>query len=170
MTLFKISLFAHFQDEVRTLAGGDLFEFGDADGLGDEVRLQHPLGVVFHEGRVLIADTYNHKIKQLDPATRAVRTFAGTGQPGQTDGPNPSFYEPAGLSVAGATLRRRHNTTPSRCRRPRHEEDGTSGFEGSSRPRRGTASAPEGERRVFGPERAGTSRAAARRAGRSGLT
>src|SRR5207247_2493540 len=29
------------KNQVRTLAGGDLFEFGDKDGMGDEVRLQH---------------------------------------------------------------------------------------------------------------------------------
>ena len=30
---------------VKTLVGGDLFEFGDVDGKGDDVRLQHPLGL-----------------------------------------------------------------------------------------------------------------------------
>ena len=92
------------EGHVRTLAGGDLFEFGDTDGQGDDVRLQHPLGVVAHEGRVLIADTYNHKIKRLDPATGAVKTFAGTGRPGQADGARPAFYEPGGLSVAEGRL------------------------------------------------------------------
>ncbi|HYE16757.1 MAG TPA: thioredoxin-like domain-containing protein [Pyrinomonadaceae bacterium] len=86
--------------EVQTLAGGDLFDFGDRDGCGDDVRLQHPLGVAFHAGSLLIADTYNHKIKQLDPATRQVKTFVGTGKSGQTDGAEGSFYEPGGLSVA----------------------------------------------------------------------
>ena len=31
---------------------------------------------------VLIADTYNHKIKMLDPASGNVSTFAGTGVAG----------------------------------------------------------------------------------------
>ena len=44
---------------VRTLVGLGLFEFGDLDGVGDSVRLQHPLGVCFHEGAVYLADTYN---------------------------------------------------------------------------------------------------------------
>src|SRR5918993_3228426 len=89
---------------VLTLAGGDLFEFGDTDGVGDAVRLQHPLGVVAVDGAVFIADTYNHKIKRLDAARGAVKTFAGTGRPGQTDGASPSFYEPGGLSYAGGKL------------------------------------------------------------------
>jgi len=89
---------------VLTLAGGDLFDFGDVDGAGDDVRLQHPLGIVAYEGKVYIADTYNHKIKELDPQSRAVRTFAGTGAPGQADGTQPAFYEPGGLSVANGRL------------------------------------------------------------------
>ena len=47
--------------------GGDLFEFGDTDGSGDDVRLQHPLGLITYGDKLLIADTYNHKIKELDP-------------------------------------------------------------------------------------------------------
>ena len=93
-------------NRVRTLAGGDLFEFGDVDGKGDAVRLQHPLGLAIHDGRVAIADTYNHKIKLLDPATGKVWTLAGTGTPGQTDGKGrkAQFYEPGGISVAGDTI------------------------------------------------------------------
>ena len=89
---------------VSTLVGGDLFEFGDKDGTGDDVRLQHPLGVDLYGGILLIADTYNHKIKTLDSATRKVKTLVGSGDEGQTDGKTPSFYEPGGISVAGDTL------------------------------------------------------------------
>ena len=92
------------EGKVETLVGGDLFDFGDEDGAGDDVRLQHPLGLAFFDGKVLIADTYNHKIKQLDRAARTVKTLLGTGRPGQTDGAAASFYEPGGLSVAGGKL------------------------------------------------------------------
>jgi DNA-binding beta-propeller fold protein YncE len=89
---------------VRTVVGGNLFDFGDVDGHGDEVRLQHPLGILSLGGKLLIADTYNHKIKELDPQRRTVKTIAGSGKPGQVDGKAPSFYEPAGLSVANGKL------------------------------------------------------------------
>jgi len=86
--------------KVRTLVGGDLFDFGDKDGSGDSVRLQHPLGLARWNDKLLIADTYNHRIKLLDPAARTVKAFAGVGKPGQVDGATPSFYEPGGLAVA----------------------------------------------------------------------
>ena len=85
---------------VKTLVGGDLFEFGDVDGTGDDVRLQHPLGLLSVGDKLLIADTYNHKIKQLDPKHKKVTSLLGTGKPGQADGSSPSFYEPGGLALA----------------------------------------------------------------------
>lgn len=90
--------------KVDTLVGGDLFEFGDVDGSGDDVRLQHPLGLLSFGDKILIADTYNHKIKQLDPKKETVSTLFGTGKPGQADGTSPSFYEPGGLAVANNKL------------------------------------------------------------------
>lgn len=90
--------------EVKTVVGKDLFVFGDVDGQGDEVRLQHPLGVFNHNGLIYIADTYNHKIKVLNPLDKTCRTFAGSGKPGHADGKDPQFYEPGGLSVAGNTM------------------------------------------------------------------
>jgi hypothetical protein len=89
---------------VKTLVGGDLFEFGDVDGKGDDVRLQHPLGLIALGNKLLIADTYNHKIKQLDPETLEVKSLFGTGKPGQSDGSTASFYEPGGLSIANGKL------------------------------------------------------------------
>lgn len=55
---------------------------------------------------LFIADTYNHKIKTLDPRTGAVRTFAGTGEEGHRDGPRAAatFYEPGGLSATSDAL------------------------------------------------------------------
>ncbi len=90
--------------EVETLVGGDLFEFGDVDGVGRQARLQHPLGVVYVDGFLYVADTYNNKIKRLDPRTRRIETFLGTGAAGARDGENPTFDEPGGLCYAHGKL------------------------------------------------------------------
>ena len=83
--------------------GRSLFAFGDADGKGSAARFQHPLGVAYASGRLYVADSYNHKIKVVDPSTGAAETLLGTGKRG--DGLNPpEFAEPGGLSVAGGKL------------------------------------------------------------------
>ena len=92
------------KEQVSTIVGGDLFQFGDKDGTRDNARLQHPLGVEIYNGKVLIADTYNHKIKSLDVEKGEIKTFLGTGKSGQDDGRKASFYEPGGISVAGDQL------------------------------------------------------------------
>jgi thiol-disulfide isomerase/thioredoxin len=86
--------------------GASLFEFGDEDGVGERVRLQHPLGVAWHNGTLYVADTYNNKIKAVDVARRSCRTIAGTGKPGRDDGvgARATFNEPAGHSIAGDKL------------------------------------------------------------------
>jgi DNA-binding beta-propeller fold protein YncE len=92
-----------------TLVGltGTLFDFGDVDGQGENVRLQHPLGVAWSNGKLFVADTYNNKIKEIDVATRTCRSLAGTGKSGLADaeaGTEALFNEPAGLAVAGGKL------------------------------------------------------------------
>jgi len=89
--------------KVVTVAGGELFDFGDADGIGLAARFQHPLAVSFGEGVLYVADTYNHKIKRIDPVTGASQTFLGSGK-GLRDGAQPQFYEPGGMSLAGRKL------------------------------------------------------------------
>ena len=85
---------------VDTIVGEDLFEFGDRDGRGSQVRLQHPLGIVYHDGRLYVADTYNNKIKSVSPADCTAETFLGTGENGMRDGDRATFNEPGGVSVA----------------------------------------------------------------------
>lgn len=83
--------------------GRCLFEFGDVDGVGSQARLQHPLGIVHHNNKLYVADTYNHKIKVVDIAQRSVKTFLGTRQPGVKNA-SAEFSEPAGLSIADDKL------------------------------------------------------------------
>jgi hypothetical protein len=62
---------------VGTYVGTGLFDFGDRDGAGDAVRLQHAQGVAVHprDGRVLVVDSYNDALKWLDLASRSVTTW-----------------------------------------------------------------------------------------------
>ena len=89
---------------VETIVGEDLFEYGDRDGKGSQVRLQHPLGVVYHDGVLYVADTYNNKIKRVSPKDRTSRTFVGTGDNGTRDGDRATLDEPGGVSVAFGKL------------------------------------------------------------------
>jgi thiol-disulfide isomerase/thioredoxin len=86
---------------VSTIVGQGLFTFGDKDGQGDEVRLQHALGVAFRDGLLYVADTYNSKIKIIDPNKRTCKTLEFKKTPGGT---GHQFSEPGGLSFAGGKL------------------------------------------------------------------
>jgi len=86
---------------VKTIVGEGLFEFGDVEGTASKVRLQHALGVAYRDGKLYVADTYNSKIKLIDPVTRTCTTFLG----------DPAgwlkakmFNEPGGLSFADDKL------------------------------------------------------------------
>jgi DNA-binding beta-propeller fold protein YncE len=95
--------------KVRTVVGtaqllsARLFTFGDVDGRGPSVRLQHPLGIAFYEGKLYVADTYNNKIKTIDPATGSTQTLVGNAAPGRSDDP-PAFDQPAGITAAAGKL------------------------------------------------------------------
>lgn len=90
--------------DVHTIVGEGLFDFGDRDGVWPQARLQHPQGLAWCGDRLFLADTYNHKIKALDPVTGYVATYAGDGSPGLIDGNHARFWEPAGLDCDGETL------------------------------------------------------------------
>ena len=108
------------------ISGGDplfadnLFRFGDRDGSFSQVLLQHPLGVLAIEDdkvspslfslqtcitrilhQVLIADSYNHRIKLCDLSTSSVKTLSGCGTAGYADGiaQKASLSEPSGLCL-----------------------------------------------------------------------
>ena len=92
--------------KVRTIVGLGLFEFGDRDGEGHLVRLQHPLGITMQDGALYITDSYNHKIKIIMPVPRSSRTLVWTGAAGYVDGgpEDAALSEPAGLSIAAGKM------------------------------------------------------------------
>lgn len=88
---------------VRTVCGsGELFGFGDRDGVGGEVLLQHPLGIAAGDGVLYVADSFNHKLKRVDPETGECRTLFGGLQRLPETGEG--FWEPEGLAYADGTL------------------------------------------------------------------
>lgn len=109
--------FGQDRSYTETIVGGgldpsDLFAFGDADGKGTAARLQHPLGVLYIPaaagaarkglgGSVVVSDTYNHRLKLVDPRKKAVVTLAGTGRAALIDGTGveAAFAEPTGLAL-----------------------------------------------------------------------
>ncbi len=95
------------QPQVRTVCGsGELFGFGDIDGAGDQVRLQHCLGVEYAQNYLWVTDTYNHKIKLVSPHSGNCQTVLGDGIAGLQNGQGQStrFSEPSGLSAIGSYL------------------------------------------------------------------
>lgn len=72
-----------------------LMTFGDVTGVGVQVRLQHALGVAFLDGKLYVADTYNSKIKLVDPIKRTCEVFVGNSE---------IFHEPGGISIAAGKI------------------------------------------------------------------
>jgi sugar lactone lactonase YvrE len=90
---------------VGTLAGSgkDLFDFGADDGKGNAAKFQHPLGVAWLDGMLYVVDTYNHRIRRIDPKTAEVTTLAGTAA-GYGNGKQGLFNEPGGIDAARGKL------------------------------------------------------------------
>ena len=73
---------------VRTIVGTGLFDFGDVDGAGDDVRMQHQQGIArAADGRLLVCDTYNDALKWVDPVSRRAETWVR------------GFSEPSGVAL-----------------------------------------------------------------------
>jgi hypothetical protein len=95
------------KDSTRTVVGGDgtstnLFSYGDQDGEGIEAKLQHPMGLHYIEPlkKVIVTDSYNHKVKMLDPVTNEITTIFGNGHMGLKDGhgQEAQFIEPTDIA------------------------------------------------------------------------
>jgi thiol-disulfide isomerase/thioredoxin len=63
--------------QIMTLVGVGLFDFGWVNGDFHKARLQHPLGVAVDGDKILVADTYNSAIRELELAKHQVADFDG---------------------------------------------------------------------------------------------
>lgn len=87
--------------QVSTLAGDGTPGF--ADGSREKVLFSHPIGIaVDNKGHVYVADSYNNRIRQVDPGGR-VSTVAGA-QAGFADGPADValFRDPVDIAMDAA--------------------------------------------------------------------
>ncbi len=90
------------EGQVTTLAGGG--GAGYRDGPGHQARFNGPIGVaVDPTGRVIVADTYNDRIRAIAP-DGTVSTLAGSGSPGAIDAAatEARFDTPCGVAVDAA--------------------------------------------------------------------
>ncbi|MEP3477938.1 MAG: thioredoxin-like domain-containing protein [Fuerstiella sp.] len=78
--------------------GQSLFEFGDVDGAGPDIRLQHPLAVTVVQSGLLVADSYNHKIKSVAIPSLQASTWLGSGKADSTVNPV-ALAEPGDITV-----------------------------------------------------------------------
>ncbi len=90
----------------RCIVEGGIFDFGDRDGPAWTARLQYPGGLTDCAARLVLADTFNHKIKVLDPGKETLRTLAGTGEAGHRDGSLESarFSRPADVACGAGRI------------------------------------------------------------------
>jgi len=86
--------------KVETLVGTGLFDFGCDNGPFGQALFQHPLGVACRGGGLVVADSYNGKLRLLDLQDRQVSDLEeGTFCCG--DGPAFQSGEPAGVAADG---------------------------------------------------------------------
>ncbi len=98
-----------------TLAGvaGSSGSDNSSDGTGATAKFYYPRGIsysvpdaVYTQGRLFVADSYNHTIRQIDVATGATTTLAGVagwqGSDNSSDGTGATakFYYPYGISYS----------------------------------------------------------------------
>lgn len=86
----------YIDNQVRTVIGSGLYEFGDEDGNNDKAQLQHPAAIAFDStGTILwIVDSFNNKIKAMSVRGGGVRALALAHR----------FHEPSGICLNGKSM------------------------------------------------------------------
>jgi thiol-disulfide isomerase/thioredoxin len=87
---------------VENLVGTGLFDFGDRDGPLAAAQLQHCAGIAaLDPERLVIADSYNHRVKLLDLRAGTLTSVLGNGKAGSrlASPADTELNEPGGLAV-----------------------------------------------------------------------
>ncbi len=85
---------------VRTLVGAGLFECGCRNGTLERARMQHPLGLTWCEGNLIVADSFNGKLRRIDLDHGEVSDLKQNGEASNCDCTLPAG-EPAGVVADG---------------------------------------------------------------------
>jgi sugar lactone lactonase YvrE len=102
----RVQLVERAAGVVSTLAGTGMPGFSGDGGMGTTAQLNGPTSVAIdREGGVLIADTFNNRVRWLDMRTGTIKTIAGVGTQGfGGDGAlaiEAELIEPSGVAVDG---------------------------------------------------------------------
>ena len=100
----RVQLVKKATSMISTLAGTGTPGFSGDGGIGTAAQLNGPTAVaVDGDGRVLIADTFNNRVRRLDTLTETISTIAGAGSEGFDGdgalGSEAELTEPAGVAV-----------------------------------------------------------------------
>jgi len=89
---------------VTTFAGSTTA--GYADGIGTAASFNKPYGITTDGTNLYVVDCFNHEIRKIVIATRAVTTLAGSLTIGSADGTGPAanFNYPSGITTDGTNL------------------------------------------------------------------
>lgn len=91
---------------ISTLAGNGVAGFSGDGASATAARVNQPFGLSFDAGAVFVADTFNHRIRKVDLATRKISTIAGNGVNGFLGDGGPAasaaFSYPYGVSASGS--------------------------------------------------------------------
>ncbi len=81
--------------KVKTAVGKGLFDYGYSDGRKENIKLQYPSGITSLNEKIIIADTYNHCIREVEPFAQKSSTLAGNAKlSGYRNGFEPLFHHP----------------------------------------------------------------------------
>jgi sugar lactone lactonase YvrE len=89
---------------ITTVAGTGIATFNGDGRRATEAALAGPSGLTIGtDGRLYIADTFNGRIRAVDPATGIIETVVGDGgeyrYQGETEASSPSLSRPSGIAV-----------------------------------------------------------------------
>ena len=97
-------------EQVKTIVGHGLFEFGHQDGNLGDALLQHPLGLCAIRDTIFVADTYNSAIRIIDLKSSQVATLVGKTEknlvclPGNSQCNILPLYEPSDVEFYDSKL------------------------------------------------------------------